>query len=145
MQINKVQGIVNQSFKSLYVGQKLANKVIYKQTTSQFLSDFAVIKNNIIANKLDKKRFVDILLDENDNEFYAVIASKEQGIPHNPANKIVIETTKKGLAKFKRWVNEWNHAYNPKTIEKAEKLEEAIRKANWENTSLDKALKEIYK
>lgn len=142
MQVSRVQGN-NQAFKSLYVGQKLANTILYSSTSTKFLSDFSTIKTNILTNKLDHKRFVDIILDVKHDRFYAVIASKEQGIPNNPNNKIIIETTKKGLAKFKKWVNEWNHAYNPKTIEQFQKLDKLIKNADWKNSNLDKALKAL--
>ena len=142
MQLNRVQG-TNQVFNGLYIGQKLSSKILYKPTTEKFLSDFAIIKNNIIANKLDNKKFVDILLDENNDKFFAVISSKEQGIPMNPGNQLTIEATKKGFLKFKKWVNEWNHAYNPKTLEEFKRLDKLIRTADWRNTSLDKSLKEL--
>ena len=144
MQVNQVQGYKH-SFKSLYIGQELANKVLYSRTSTKFLSDFSTIKDNILTNKLDRKKFVDILLDTNQDKFYAIISSKEQGIPNNPNYKIIIETTRKGLSKFKKWVNDWNHAYNPKTLEQSKKLDELIKNADWKNSNLDKALNALQK
>lgn len=144
MQVGRVQGN-NQIFKGLYIKHDLGGKILYQKTSSKFLNDFVTIKNNIITNKLDNKRFVDVVLGEKDNNFYAMIISKEQGIPNNPNAKIIIDTTKKGLAKFKKWVNEWNHAYNPKTLKETEKINELIKKTNWKDTPLDKALKRLYK
>lgn len=144
MQVRCVQGN-NQIFKGLYVKHDLAGKILYKNTSSKFLNDFVAIRNNIIANKLDNKRFVDVVLGEKDNNFYAMIISKKQGIPNNPNAEIIIDATKKGLAKFKKWVNDWNHAYNPKTLEETERLSALIKNANWKDTPLDKALAAIYK
>ena len=124
MQVNKIRS--NNYFSSLFVGQSLANKVLYSTTSEKFLNDFVTIKNSIIVNKLDRKKFVDILLQENDNKFFAIIASKEQGVPISPASKIDFDASNKGLSKLKKWVNSWNQAYNPKALEQSKKLDELI-------------------
>lgn len=149
MQVSRAQGSSNQAFKSLFIAKNLANKVLYTDTSTKFLSDFVTIRNYVIANKLDSKKYVDIILDEKDNIFSATISSKGQGIPYSPNNIVAIEkvpmgVTKSALAKFKKWVNNWNHAYNPKTLEKFSKIDKLIKDANWDNTPVSKALKEMY-
>ena len=144
MQISKIKAN-KQSFKSLYINQKLTNKLANPLTSKNFLSDFATIKDYIFTSKLDNKKFVDVILSEKNDKFYALISSKEQGVPINPSNELVIDTTKKDLSKFKKWVNEWNHAYNPRTLKQFQKLDELIKQKDWTNTPLDKALKAIWK
>ena len=89
-----------------------------------FTSTYTKIYKNITKNRLDKKRFVDIILDENNGQILATISSKKQGVPYHPHASHYIKPTRKGLKAFKNWVEEWNHLYNPKTIEKIKKTYE---------------------
>lgn len=149
MQISKIQGSKNQSFEKLYIAQKLAEKVTDNTTSAKFLSNFDIIKNYITTNKLDKKKFVDIILSENNDTFYATISSKGQGIPYNPNGRVAIEKiptgiTKDNLVQLKKWVNNWNKAYNPKKLNELKKIDELVKNANWENTPLEKSIKALY-
>ena len=111
MQVNKVQGSNNLSFKKLYIAENLAKKIADKRTTQKFLSEFADIKKIIENNKLDKKRYTDIILHQEKGTILAKIVGATR--LDNCAHMHVIENTPKGARKFKNWVNKWNHACNP--------------------------------
>jgi len=118
MQVNKIQ---SQSFKSFSLTPALMQKIILEP---DFTSTYTKIYKNITKNRLDRKRFVDIILDENNDKIVATISSKKQGVPYHPHASLCVKPTRKGLKAFKNWVEEWNHLYNPKTIEKIKKTYE---------------------
>ena len=116
----QVTSVSRQSFKNLSINPNLISKVFW-ENPSRLVSDLEKIQKNIRKNGLDRKRFVDIILDENNDKIVATISSKKQGVPYHPHASLYIKPTRKGLKAFKNWVEEWNHLYNPKTIEKIKK------------------------
>ena len=128
MQISKIS--TQHSFGELYVNVK-PNELESEAIASQL----AEIKDVFKQNKFDKKRWVDVILNYNKEEgFYGVISSKEQGTPINPNYKHPISTDKKVIFSFKKWLNDWNHAYSPATLRKIKAMQEAaLRDARFYN------------
>ena len=119
----QVTSVSRQSFKNLSINPNLISKIFW-ENPSRLVSDLEKIQKNIRKNRLNKKRFVDIILDESNDKIVATISSKKQGTPFHPDAIHYIKATPKGLKTFKNWVDSWNYLYNPKTIEKIKKTYE---------------------
>ena len=112
MQTNKV------SFGNLYQTTDLLQKVANRRTKKAFLQNYIKVRNLISENGLDRKKYVDIILsNNNDDTFVATISSKKQGTPYNPGAQFSINFNDDWAKKLQDWVKNWNGAYNPKTIE----------------------------
>lgn len=115
--IMQVHTIDNTNFKSLYRGANI-NGELKKGVPKEFKSTLFGIERFARKNNLHKKENVDIFLNysKEENTFYGVISSKEQGVPMNPAYKCKVSAEKKSLADFLQWVNDWNEAYSPEEL-----------------------------
>lgn len=133
----QVTSVSKQSFKNLSINPNLISKIFW-ENPSRLVSDLEKIQKNIRKNRLDKKRFVDIILDESNDKIVATISSKKQGVPFHPAASHYIKPTPKGLKEFKNWIDSWNHLYNPKTIEKIKKIPELVNSGLMARLSLKK-------
>lgn len=133
----QITSVSRQSFKNLSINPNLISKIFW-ENPSRLVSDLEKIQKNIRKNRLDKKKFVDIILDESNDKIVATISSKKQGTPFHPDAIHYIKATPKGLKAFQTWVNSWNHLYNPKTIEKIKKIPELVNSGLMARLSLKK-------
>lgn len=115
------------SFKSLYTGRFLQNE-LKENTSKQFIRHVNSIKRVIRKNNLHNKENVDIILQYQKEEgFYGVISSKNQGTPNNPAYRCSIDGTKSGIDKFRQWVEAWDEAYSPESINHFKELMNLVK------------------
>ena len=128
----QVTSVSKQSFKNLSINPNLISKIFWEYP-SRLGSDLEKIQKNIRKNRLDKKRFVDIILDESNDKIVATISSKKQGVPFHPNASHYIKPTPKGLKEFKRWVNTWNHEYNPKVLKETREFIQSLENALKQN------------
>ena len=128
----RISNITKQSFGNLYQANNLLKKIASKKATKAFLQEYTDIKNIISANKLDKKKYIDINLCHSETDgFSAVVWPKNEFTPYAPNAKIFLKTTKEGIENFISWANDWDKAYSPKSLNAMKKLDELIANADW--------------
>lgn len=119
----QVSNISNVSFGNLYHGATLTYRLNKNLISKQLASSYTQIKDYITVNKLDKKRNIDVKLDIDLNDkLFAVMFPKKYDVHNNPDTVHYINTDKKGLSNFKKWVNSWNSDYSAKSTKCWEKL-----------------------
>ena len=120
MQVNNV------SFGNVYIGYTLTEKLASSRVSKKLVKDITEIRYLLAKSKIDRLRYVDIILQKGEDGFYGVIHSKKYGVPINPDCRHFISTQSEKFAQFVKWVKDWNSAYSPKAMARYNDLLDSI-------------------